>query len=215
MRTRMFPIMEDGGWKGLAMKLSSGGERCGVWGLLYKSELLLRSIPIYKKVPILIHGEKPIRESVIILNYIEEAWPFPFLATHLPISAFTGQEARYGRVKGKHKRLLLKEYLLEILKVLEGTLGEKDYGGHSFGFTDIVAIPYTTWFYGYEQYGGFKDQMGELVGAELGGGRGWQNLQQCPAPPRTNAYILVPPLVTGLCLFHELVNGVECLVLPF
>lgn len=50
----------------------------------------------------------------------------------------------------------VKEFI-EVLKVLEEALGEKDYfGGESFGYVDIAAIPFTSWFYAYEQFGGFK-----------------------------------------------------------
>lgn len=39
-----------------------------------KSELLLQSNPVYKQIPVLIHNGKPICESMIIMQYIEEVW---------------------------------------------------------------------------------------------------------------------------------------------
>ena len=39
-----------------------------------KSALLLQSNPVHKKIPVLIHNDKPVCESVIILQYIEETW---------------------------------------------------------------------------------------------------------------------------------------------
>ncbi|KAJ0432769.1 putative glutathione transferase [Helianthus annuus] len=44
--------------------------------LACKSELLLTSNPVYKKVPVLFHGNKPpIPESLIIIEYLDEIYP--------------------------------------------------------------------------------------------------------------------------------------------
>ncbi|XP_057503493.1 probable glutathione S-transferase [Actinidia eriantha] len=42
--------------------------------LVKKGPVLVQCKPIYKKVPVLIHGDKPIIESFIIIEYLDKTW---------------------------------------------------------------------------------------------------------------------------------------------
>ncbi|RDX77573.1 Glutathione S-transferase U28, partial [Mucuna pruriens] len=145
-----------------------------------KSELLLKSNPIHQKVPVLLHNDKPVTESAIIVSYINEVWPSNSL---LPTLAYDRAQARFWAdyIDKKVSRLILDvsshvfetgrsiwasngeerevgtRDFIEVLKHLEEALGEKDYfGGETFGFLDIIAIPHSAWFLAYERLGGFK-----------------------------------------------------------
>ncbi|XP_062091542.1 probable glutathione S-transferase [Humulus lupulus] len=135
-----------------------------------KSPLLLKMNPIHKKIPVLIHNGKPVSESLIILQYIDEVWPGK--SPLLPSDPYQRAQARFwadcidkkvydcGRkiwsTKGEEQEAAKKEFI-EIFKVLESELGEKPYfGGESFGFVDVALIGFYSWFYAYETFGNFS-----------------------------------------------------------
>ncbi|KAG7587485.1 Glutathione S-transferase C-terminal domain superfamily [Arabidopsis thaliana x Arabidopsis arenosa] len=135
-----------------------------------KSPLLLEMNPIHKKIPVLIHNGKPVCESIIQIQYIDEVWSDknPFL----PTDPYQRAQALFwadfiekklfvcGRktwaTKGEELEAATKEYI-EILKTLQCELGDKPYfGGDKFGFVDIVLIGYYSWFPAYQKFGNFS-----------------------------------------------------------
>nr|ABR16711.1 unknown [Picea sitchensis] len=141
-----------------------------------KSELLLQMNPVHKKIPALIHNGKPVCESLIILEYIDEAWASsnPFM----PSNAYDRARARFWadfvdkKVYDNGAALIMKckgeaqeeakRNMLEYLGLLEGALDELSggikpyFGGEQFGFMDIVFIPFASWFLAWETMGDWK-----------------------------------------------------------
>ncbi|XP_019159301.1 PREDICTED: probable glutathione S-transferase [Ipomoea nil] len=135
-----------------------------------KSELLLKMNPVHKKIPVLVHNGKPVCESTIAVEYIDEVWKDK--APLLPSDPYEKSQAKFwadyidkklydlGRktwtTKGEELEAGVKE-LIGTLKVLEGALGDKPYfGGESFGFVDVSLVGYCCWFYTWESFGHFS-----------------------------------------------------------
>ncbi|KAF8015014.1 hypothetical protein BT93_H0718 [Corymbia citriodora subsp. variegata] len=80
-----------------------------------KSEALLRYNPVHKKVPILVHNGKPIAESLVIIEYIDETWKEgpPLLPQDL-----------YERAKVRFWASFLHQQLFEAIASVINTDGE-------------------------------------------------------------------------------------------
>lgn len=141
-----------------------------------KSKLLLESNPVYQKIPVLIHNGKPIVESSIIVQYIDEAWPAAEGNNLLPSDPYGKAMARFWgdyvdkklleglfgifRKKGEELKVAI-DSAVECLATLEealGSLGKEPpfFGGATVGYVDIIMGPLVAWFPAMEALGGFK-----------------------------------------------------------
>lgn len=138
--------------------------------LVNKSDLLVRSNPVHKKIPVLLHDGRPVCESLVIVQYIDEA--FPADRPLLPADPYARAQARFWadyvdkkvydcgtrlwKLKGEAQHQARQE-MLEILRNLEGALGDGEFfGGDRFGFLDVALAPFTSWFLTYERHGEFS-----------------------------------------------------------
>ncbi|MFQ6649999.1 hypothetical protein Gotur_023428 [Gossypium turneri] len=116
-----------------------------------KSALLLQLNPIYKKIPVLVHNGKPISESVVILEYINQTWTQnPIMPQHPLEKARRRFWAKFNDEKllpsiwsvftkeGKEREEPMEE-LGENLKLAEEELqGKRFFGGDKIGVTDLA-----------------------------------------------------------------------------
>ncbi|QHO04319.1 hypothetical protein HN51_038565 [Arachis hypogaea] len=116
-----------------------------------KSNLLLELNPVHKKVPVLVHGNKAIAESFVILEYIDETWKQYPLMPHDPyqraharfwaISAEqkVGEGSWIALIKsGEEKEKALDKASEVLEKIEEEIKGKKFFGGDNIGYLDIA-----------------------------------------------------------------------------
>ncbi|CAN0887871.1 Probable glutathione S-transferase [Linum grandiflorum] len=117
-----------------------------------KSDLLVKYNPVHKKVPLLLHNGRPISESLVILEYIDETWRqnLPRLMPRHPVErAYARFWARFGDDKvgqsiweafikeGKEQEQGLAA-TAENFKLLDSELkGKKFFGGEDLGIADL------------------------------------------------------------------------------
>uniref|UniRef100_A0A5B6YSX6 Probable glutathione S-transferase n=1 Tax=Davidia involucrata TaxID=16924 RepID=A0A5B6YSX6_DAVIN len=123
-----------------------------------KSPLLLQNNPVHKKVPVLVHNGKPLAESLVILEYIDETWkqspllpqdPYEramarFWAKFADEKCATAILATFRKVGEEQERAATEAR--EHLKTLESGLeGKHFFGGETIGFVDIAAAWIGCW----------------------------------------------------------------------
>lgn len=120
-----------------------------------KSSLLLEYNPVHKKIPVLVHNGKPIAESLVILEYIDEIWndrPVILLPQDPRDRAIARFWAKFMddncapalwrscRREGIERENAFEE-ACALLNVLEAELKDKQkrfFGGDTIGFVDIA-----------------------------------------------------------------------------
>ncbi|KAI7740693.1 hypothetical protein M8C21_014715 [Ambrosia artemisiifolia] len=133
--------------------------------LACKSELLLKSNPVYQKVPVLIHENKPpLPESLIIIEYLDEIYPdvHPILPSDPLIRADNRFWANYIDTKvfplyeelrktpEKEGKEAIKKQIMEVSQLLEEAFlkfsdGKPYFGGDKIGYLDVVLGCFLGW----------------------------------------------------------------------
>ncbi|XP_054782462.1 probable glutathione S-transferase [Prosopis cineraria] len=137
--------------------------------LTNKSDLLLKYNPILKKVPLLLHNQKPICESLVIVEYIDETWTGYSLLPSDPYrralarfwSKFIDDKVLPAAFKAawnpdEKEREKGGEELSEGLRILENELKGEFFSGDSIGFVDIAGLFLAFWLPLIEEAGGLE-----------------------------------------------------------
>lgn len=116
-----------------------------------KSPHLLKYNPVFKKVPVLVHNDKPVSESLVILEYIDETWkigprilpqdPYEkaivrFWANYID-QHLIPSTAKLWKSTGEEQEKALEE-VLEKIRILEK--GIPEIHGNEFGLLQILLV---------------------------------------------------------------------------
>uniref|UniRef100_A0A0D3G7L8 Glutathione S-transferase n=1 Tax=Oryza barthii TaxID=65489 RepID=A0A0D3G7L8_9ORYZ len=116
-----------------------------------KSEALLRLNPVHKKVPVLVHRGRPLAESVIILQYLDDAWPES--RPLLPSDPFDRALARFWCHFADDKL----GPAVGAAELREGAFkGRRFFGGDQVGLLDVVLGCGSYWLAVFEEVTGVR-----------------------------------------------------------
>ncbi|KAK1423918.1 hypothetical protein QVD17_19229 [Tagetes erecta] len=148
-----------------ALNLKSLNYEYIVENLGQKSELLITSNPVHKKVPVLLHADKPpICESQVIVEYLDEIHPdlfqlLPsapldratcrFWATYIDSKFFPLYE-ELRQTMNKEGQEAIKEEMITATQLLEEAFikssnGKVYFGGDKIGYLDVVLGCFINW----------------------------------------------------------------------
>ncbi|BAT74595.1 hypothetical protein VIGAN_01229800 [Vigna angularis var. angularis] len=140
-----------------------------------KSQLLLQSNPIYKKIPVLIHKDKPLCESLIIVQYVDDVWlsaspilpsdPYDraiarFWTVYIDQTLYPTMRSIRGASEEDEKKRLIEEVrkglamLEDVFK--DSSKGKGFYGGDQIGLLDIALGSFLGWLRVVEIINGVK-----------------------------------------------------------
>ncbi|XP_020094461.1 glutathione S-transferase U17-like [Ananas comosus] len=142
-----------------------------------QSELLLKSNPVYKKVPVLIHNDRPICESAIIVQYIDDVWagtgpsilpsdPYEraiarFWARYIDDTVLASATIKIIKVKTEKEKAETIEQSFAGLSLLEEAYeksfkGKPFFGGDNIGYLDIAFGSFLCWVKAIEKISDVK-----------------------------------------------------------
>jgi glutathione S-transferase len=125
-----------------------------------KSQAFLDANPIHKKVPAIVHNGKSVAESLVILEYLEDAFPeHPLMPTDAYgrsqvrfwsdyiYKAFTNIYSNIRMAPGTPEKQASNEEIVGTLKVIESAMTTFSaegpfFTGDKFGYLDVVFGPF-------------------------------------------------------------------------
>jgi len=159
----------------VALNMKSVNYELLVEDLGCKSELLLKSNPVRKKIPVMIHGDKAICESLVIVRYVDQVWTSG--PSILPCDPYDHAIACFWaayidqqwfppliRIQMTHDEAAKAAAMEEVaagLEVLEEAFvkcskGKAFFGGDSIGYIDIALGCFLAWLKVSEEIGDAK-----------------------------------------------------------